>query len=77
MDTIDFEPYGQTNKFRSSDKRPPKKVAKPTGRKKEVDGKMVEVINYVPERLNQQEREIITNLILPARSKYSRAVGRV
>lgn len=77
MDKIDFEPEGQTNKFRSSDKRPPKKVAKPTGRKKEVDGKMVEVINYVTERLNQQEREIITNLILPARSRYSRAVGRV
>tara|TARA_R110002050_G_scaffold84291_2_gene179973 strand:- start:1590 stop:5567 length:3978 start_codon:yes stop_codon:yes gene_type:complete len=77
MDKIDFEPAGQTNKFRSSDKRPPKMVAKPTGRKRKVNGKMVEVMDYVPERLNQQEREIITNLILPARSRYSRAVGRV
>ena len=76
MDKIDFEPEGQTNKFRSSDKRPPKKVAKPTGRKKKVDGKMVEVMDNVPERLTQQEREIITNLILPARNRYSRQEGR-
>lgn len=77
MDKIDFEPAGQTNKFRSSDKRPPKMVATSTGRKKKVNGKIVEVKDYVPERLNQQEREIIINLILPARSRYSRAVGRV
>lgn len=77
MDKIDFEPAGQTNKFRSSDRRPPRKIAKPTGRKKKVGGKMVEVIDYVPERLNQQEREIITNLILPARNRYSREEGRV
>lgn len=74
---IDFEPYGQTNKIRSSDKRPPKRGATSTGGTKKVNGKKVEGMNKVSQRLNQSEREIIINLILPARSRYSRAVGRV
>ncbi len=77
MDKIDFEPAGQTNKFRSSDRRPPKKVAKPTGRKREVNNKMIEVIDYVPERLSKPERDAITDIILPARNRYSREEGRV
>jgi hypothetical protein len=77
MDKIDFEPAGQTNKFRSSDRRPPKKIAKPTGRKKKVGGKIVEVINYVPVRLSKPERDAITDIILPARNRYSREEGRV
>ena len=85
MDKIDFEPFGQTNKIRSSDRRSPEMLVKPTGRKKQtykiedrgkgkkqrVKDKIVDVVESVEARKSKSDRVELINLLLPANSRWS------